>query len=166
MPYGAVAVVSSPLAVVGGQRVQLAGRGRRALLRASAAPKQQTVVIGNNNNNNVNGNNSRRGRRCVSVRAQSIQEPETDLPDTWSEDDIDNIEFAAPEAAAISNKEGAGATMAAPDWQGEKTSIHPFITPHLFTHTPTASNGRLHSSAAVSALSPTHRCLTACKLHV
>ena len=51
------------------------------------------------------------------VRAQSVQEAEAGTtPSEWSEDDIDNIEFAAPEAAAISNKDGAGATMAAPDW--------------------------------------------------
>lgn len=65
-----------------------------------------------------------RRARVVSVKAQSIQEPpETDdMPESWTEDDLDKIEFAAPaagaatDAAAISNKAGAGATMAAPDW--------------------------------------------------
>jgi carotene epsilon-monooxygenase len=67
---------------------------------------------------------SRSSRRVGVVRA-SIQEPETDatetapasLPDLWSEDDLDSIQFAAdPDQAAIGNKAGAGATMAAPDW--------------------------------------------------
>jgi len=57
--------------------------------------------------------------------AKSIQEPPetktTDetgaAPDEWSEEDIDSIQFVdLAEEAAISNKEGAGATMAAPDW--------------------------------------------------
>ena len=64
--------------------------------------------------------------RGASVARASIQEPETSatsaetpdaLPELWSEDDLDSIQFAAdPEQAAISNKAGAGATMAAPDW--------------------------------------------------
>ena len=39
--------------------------------------------------------------------------------EAWNEDDIDNIAFvdlAKEESTAISNKSGAGATMAAPDW--------------------------------------------------
>ena len=40
------------------------------------------------------------------------------MEETWNEDDIDNIAFVdldAAEATAISNKSGAGQTMAAPD---------------------------------------------------
>jgi hypothetical protein len=106
------AVASSPLAV-GGQRAHLSGgRGRRAL-RAAAA------VHLNTNNNGVNNNRvgCAHRRRIVVVRAQSIQEPETasaqEALEAWSEDDIDKIEFAAPDAAdatAIGNKDGAGAT--------------------------------------------------------
>ena len=65
-----------------------------------------------------------RSSRGVALRIKaSIQEPETtdttadNLPATWNEDDIDSIQFASdPDQAAISNKAGAGATMAAPDW--------------------------------------------------
>ena len=81
-------------------RARLAPRLARAAIRSSARSSRVGVV----------------------VRA-SIQEPETDakradaLPDTWSEDDIDTIQFVAdPDQAAIKNKAGAGATMAAPDW--------------------------------------------------
>ena len=41
------------------------------------------------------------------------------MEEAWNEDDIDNIAFVdleKAEATAISNKSGAGATMAAPDW--------------------------------------------------
>ena len=64
-------------------------------------------------------------RQVARVVRASIQEPETaaaaatpeTLPAVWNEDDIDSIQFASdPDQAAISNKAGAGATMAAPDW--------------------------------------------------
>ena len=52
----------------------------------------------------------------------SVETTETassEAEEAWNEDDIDNIEFAATKLsddAAIANKDGAGATMAAPDW--------------------------------------------------
>lgn len=130
--HGAV-VAPSPLAC-GGQRAQLGGRGRRTL-RAAAAGVVRCPMVGANTAGNNHDDDDRvaglrrrrrdnRRARVVSVKAQSIQEPpETDdMPETWTEDDLDKIEFAAPaagaatDAAAISNKAGAGATMAAPDW--------------------------------------------------
>lgn len=47
----------------------------------------------------------------------AVEDPSTSVTESWSEEDLDNIVFAdVAEEAAISNKSGAGATMAAPDW--------------------------------------------------
>lgn len=125
--HGAV-VASAPLAV-GGQRAHFGGRVRRAL-RADAAANQRPAPIasitGNRRRGHVASRRHAAGSRSFVVVRASIQEPSTsssssssDVMDEWNEEDIDKIEFAAPTAAdsaAISNKDGAGATMAAPDW--------------------------------------------------
>ena len=98
-------LVSAPATVsvarLGARRVGLAPRLARAAARSSRSSRRVGVVLA------------------------SFQEPETDatetapasLPDLWSEDDLDSIQFAAdPDVAAIGNKAGAGATMDAPDW--------------------------------------------------
>ena len=106
-----VTIVHAPHAALalGGQRAQFRGRAGRARSLAASRPARvgdHRVVVA-------------RRRFAGAVRA-SIQEPETAesaVPDTWTEDDLDKIQFAMdPDQAAISNKEGAGATMAAPDW--------------------------------------------------
>ena len=86
---------------------RVARRARRVPARYSGRRRRRRVVLAR--------------RRFAGVVRASIQEPETAestvVPDTWTEDDLDNIQFAMdPDQAAISNKEGAGATMAAPDW--------------------------------------------------
>ena len=49
--------------------------------------------------------------------------------DTWTEDDLDNIVFAPPaDETAIGNKDGAGATMAAPDWWGLQLSCRVIVS--------------------------------------
>ena len=64
-------------------------------------------------------------RISIAAKATEMSSAETEtertssMEETWNEDDIDNIAFVdldAAEATAISNKSGAGATMAAPDW--------------------------------------------------
>ena len=106
-----VTIVHAPhvALALGGQRAQLRRRAGRALSLAASRPARvgdNRVVLAR--------------RRFAGVVRASIQEPETaesTVPDTWTEDDLDNIQFAMdPDQAAISNKEGAGATMAAPDW--------------------------------------------------
>jgi carotene epsilon-monooxygenase len=106
-----VTIVHAPHAALalGGQRAQFRGRAGRARSLTASRPARvgdNRVVVA-------------RRRFAGAVRA-SIQEPETAepaVPDTWTEDDLDKIQFAMdPDQAAISNKQGAGATMAAPDW--------------------------------------------------
>ncbi|OUS48881.1 putative cytochrome P450 monooxygenase [Ostreococcus tauri] len=76
-------------------------RGARAI-DASARARART--------NGTSTTMCNRARVATVVRA--IEEPET-----FTDDDLDNIVFAdLSEEAAISNKSGAGETMAAPDW--------------------------------------------------
>ena len=65
-------------------------------------------------------------RISIAAKATEMSSAETEtertssMEETWNEDDIDNIAFVdldAAEATAISNKSGAGATMAAPNEQ-------------------------------------------------
>ena len=100
--HGAVAL-SAPLVA---SRARLGGRVTSSRARATKA-----VV------------SSSSSRRVMMTRLRaSVETPETassEAEEAWNEDDIDNIEFAATklsDAAAIANKDGAGATMAAPDW--------------------------------------------------
>ena len=100
--HGAVAL-SAPLVA---SRARLGGRVTSSRARATKA-----VV------------SSSSSRRVMMTRLRaSVETPETassEAEEAWNEDDIDNIEFAATKLsddAAIANKDGAGATMAAPDW--------------------------------------------------
>ena len=98
--HGAVAL-SAPASALIARGARLGGRSVRSV-------RSKATVVKTTNN----------PRMMPRVKA-SIQEPEPVTTDTWSEDDIDNIEFAVTKLsddAAIANKEGAGATMAAPDW--------------------------------------------------
>ena len=100
--HGAVAL-SAPLVA---SRARLGGRVTVSRARATKA------VVGPSSSS----------RRVMTRLRASVETPETassEAEEAWNEDDIDNIEFAATKLsddAAIANKDGAGATMAAPDW--------------------------------------------------
>lgn len=140
-----VTIVHAPHAALalGGQRAQFRGRAGRARSLAASRPARvgdHCVVVA-------------RRRFAGAVRA-SIQEPETAesaVPDTWTEDDLDKIQFAMdPDQAAISNKEGAGATMAAPIGSPSSTACGA-ASPRSPSPTPRWRTSPAFSAAASSS---------------
>ena len=105
--HGAVAL-SAPLAA---SRARLGGRVTVSRARATKAAVRTADVRPSSS--------SRRVMTRLRASVETTETASSEAEEAWNEDDIDNIEFAATKLsddAAIANKDGAGATMAAPDW--------------------------------------------------
>ena len=105
--HGAVAL-SAPLAA---SRARLGGRVTVSRARATKAAVRTADVR--------SSSSSRRVMTRLRASVETTETASSEAEEAWNEDDIDNIEFAATKLsddAAIANKDGAGATMAAPDW--------------------------------------------------
>ena len=105
--HGAVAL-SAPLAA---SRARLCGRVTVSRARATKAAVRTADVR--------SSSSSRRVMTRLRASVETTETASSEAEEAWNEDDIDNIEFAATKLsddAAIANKDGAGATMAAPDW--------------------------------------------------
>jgi carotene epsilon-monooxygenase len=105
--HGAVAL-SAPLVA---SRARLGGRVTVSRARATKAAVRTADVRPSSS--------SRRVMTRLRASVETTETASSEAEEAWNEDDIDNIEFAATKLsddAAIANKDGAGATMAAPDW--------------------------------------------------
>ena len=105
--HGAVAL-SAPLVA---SRARLGGRVSSSRARATKAAVRTADVRPSSS--------SRRVMTRLRASVETTETASSEAEEAWNEDDIDNIEFAATKLsddAAIANKDGAGATMAAPDW--------------------------------------------------
>ena len=105
--HGAVAL-SAPLVA---SRARLGGRVTVSRARATKAAVRTADVR--------SSSSSRRVMTRLRASVETTETASSEAEEAWNEDDIDNIEFAATKLsddAAIANKDGAGATMAAPDW--------------------------------------------------
>ena len=105
--HGAVAL-SAPLVA---SRARLGGRVTSSRARATKAVVRTADVRPSSS--------SRRVMTRLRASVETTETASSEAEEAWNEDDIDNIEFAATKLsddAAIANKDGAGATMAAPDW--------------------------------------------------
>ena len=105
--HGAVAL-SAPLVA---SRARLGGRVSSSRARATKAAVRTADVRPSSS--------SRRVMTRLRASVETTETASSEAEEAWNEDDIDSIEFAATKLsddAAIANKDGAGATMAAPDW--------------------------------------------------
>ena len=105
--HGAVAL-SAPLVA---SRARLGGRVTVSRAKATKAAVRTADVR--------SSSSSRRVMTRLRASVETTETASSEAEEAWNEDDIDNIEFAATKLsddAAIANKDGAGATMAAPDW--------------------------------------------------
>ena len=105
--HGAVAL-SAPLVA---SRARLGGRVTVSRAKATKAAVRTADVR--------SSSSSRRVMTRLRASVETTETASSEAEEAWNEDDIDNIEFTATKLsddAAIANKDGAGATMAAPDW--------------------------------------------------